>query len=513
VSTTEESLMAESSEVTAADIARIAGVGRAAVSNWRRRHADFPRPVGGPTTSPTFSLDEVQEWLESNGRAAGVNTSLPTDRRSDRYTDERLADSMAALLPPLRGGVVLDPAAGSGQLLRAAAARFGSRTSYVGQDLDGAGGYPTGSPLVDDQLAGYRLAADVVICAPPLVPVDVSYTDRLWEFGPPAQTDGPLAWLQLAFEYVKPGGTAIVLIPYGMAVRSSGRRIRAELLRSGALRRVIALPQRISGSSSIPFQIWMLERPTERPSYTVAMVDLSDTERAQLPPDPRGWQAVFTDASRTRDVPAIEMLDDDVLFLPAAHIMPPRRDYAGELSELAARYRDALRTVADRAPTFGATSDSTPMPTTTIADLARLGALQFADRHAPLENGDVVISGDPNRFDATVVEANDAPPRRFEVIRCDADQLDPYFVACFLGSEANRRQASGTLGGTFRLDVRRARIPRMPLDEQRRYAEAYRAIVDFGGRADAIAATAMDVLRTAIDGLTAGALLPTPPKR
>lgn len=28
-------------EVTAAGIARLAGVGRAAVSNWRRRYADF----------------------------------------------------------------------------------------------------------------------------------------------------------------------------------------------------------------------------------------------------------------------------------------------------------------------------------------------------------------------------------------------------------------------------------------------------------------------------------------
>ena len=37
--------MPEDATVTAADIARLAGVGRAAVSNWRRRHPDFPRPV------------------------------------------------------------------------------------------------------------------------------------------------------------------------------------------------------------------------------------------------------------------------------------------------------------------------------------------------------------------------------------------------------------------------------------------------------------------------------------
>ncbi|MFD6278531.1 SAM-dependent methyltransferase, partial [Streptomyces sp. NPDC060209] len=61
-----------STEVTAAGIARLAGVGRAAVSNWRRRHADFPRPVGGTDTSPSFSLPEVEQWLRDQGKLAEV---------------------------------------------------------------------------------------------------------------------------------------------------------------------------------------------------------------------------------------------------------------------------------------------------------------------------------------------------------------------------------------------------------------------------------------------------------
>ncbi|MEV6395790.1 N-6 DNA methylase, partial [Streptomyces sp. NPDC051907] len=60
------------SEVTAAGIARLAGVGRAAVSNWRRRHADFPRPVGGTETSPSFALAEVERWLRDQGKLAEV---------------------------------------------------------------------------------------------------------------------------------------------------------------------------------------------------------------------------------------------------------------------------------------------------------------------------------------------------------------------------------------------------------------------------------------------------------
>ncbi|MFD7382570.1 restriction endonuclease subunit M, partial [Streptomyces anulatus] len=59
-------------EVTAAGIARLAGVGRAAVSNWRRRHADFPQPVGGTAASPSFALAEVERWLRDQGKLAEV---------------------------------------------------------------------------------------------------------------------------------------------------------------------------------------------------------------------------------------------------------------------------------------------------------------------------------------------------------------------------------------------------------------------------------------------------------
>src|SRR5215469_14780226 len=60
--------------VTLAEVARIAGVGRAAVSNWRRRHDSFPAPVGGSDTSPQFSLTEVERWLRRNGKVEGLGS-------------------------------------------------------------------------------------------------------------------------------------------------------------------------------------------------------------------------------------------------------------------------------------------------------------------------------------------------------------------------------------------------------------------------------------------------------
>jgi predicted DNA-binding transcriptional regulator AlpA len=58
----------EGPQVGLADIARLAGVGPAAVSNWRRRHESFPRPAAGTERSPRFLLSEVEAWLRSQGK-------------------------------------------------------------------------------------------------------------------------------------------------------------------------------------------------------------------------------------------------------------------------------------------------------------------------------------------------------------------------------------------------------------------------------------------------------------
>src|SRR5689334_23769212 len=75
------------SEVTAAGIARLAGVGRAAVSNWRRRHDDFPKPVGGSDTSPTYELAAVERWLREQGKLPSVPLYERLWQRADSHPD------------------------------------------------------------------------------------------------------------------------------------------------------------------------------------------------------------------------------------------------------------------------------------------------------------------------------------------------------------------------------------------------------------------------------------------
>src|SRR5438876_12287561 len=48
------------------DIARLAGVQRSAVANWRDRHDNFPKPVPVAGAGPVFKRDAVLAWLEAN---------------------------------------------------------------------------------------------------------------------------------------------------------------------------------------------------------------------------------------------------------------------------------------------------------------------------------------------------------------------------------------------------------------------------------------------------------------
>ena len=64
-------------QVTLREIAGLAQVTLPTVSNWRRRHDDFPTPRGeNDKGRPVFDLVEVNVWLSKNGR-------LPEDANSD----------------------------------------------------------------------------------------------------------------------------------------------------------------------------------------------------------------------------------------------------------------------------------------------------------------------------------------------------------------------------------------------------------------------------------------------
>lgn len=204
--------MSDETLVSAAEVARLAGVGRAAVSNWRRRHPDFPEPVAASSATPAFRRAAVEQWLRREGKladsapadmlwraldadrgradmvelvtdvatyladgAAGSRCGRRTQELMDQIADEsaeqvldqviaRLFErqqrqhlatpaELAALMADLAGpihGTVFDPACGAGNLLRVAAAR--GAEVVAGQEIDGA--------LVRLASARFRLSRD-----------------------------------------------------------------------------------------------------------------------------------------------------------------------------------------------------------------------------------------------------------------------------------------------------------------------------------------------------------------
>jgi len=80
--------------VTAAEISRLAGVTRATVSNWRRRHPDFPAPSGGTEASPAYDLASVRAWLAARGQ-------LPADSPADALRAKLTTKAAPLWLLPL----------------------------------------------------------------------------------------------------------------------------------------------------------------------------------------------------------------------------------------------------------------------------------------------------------------------------------------------------------------------------------------------------------------------------
>ncbi|MFD0375601.1 N-6 DNA methylase [Streptomyces sp. NPDC127112] len=498
--------------VTLAEIARLAGVGRAAVSNWRRRHESFPARIGGTEGSPQFSLTEIESWLRDNNKlksasgrewlwprfealgsrdetgraiaaagrvlaggsvdpegAAGQQLSqqafdlvdsaaelgqregpleifefllrrcLDVNVRQISTTPEPLASLMVDLGLRVRdrlgagantGLTVLDPACGTGHLLGAAAVvphvgtLRGCDTDPVLAELadarlrlvrlSSAGGpvssVSTGDSLRADPLADAR--ADVVVCNPPFNERDWGYeelaTDARWAHGMPPRTEPELAWVQHCLARLRPGGTAVVLLPPAVANRRAGRRIRGSLLRTGMLRAVIALPPGYAPPHSVSLQLWVLQAPGEgvAGSDTLLLADgVSRFPRISPRDFVPDWEALGafvrsaveqlgagpevegTARECMAAVPVIDLLDDEVDLTPGRHIASVTSSTGSRLADSWKEFSQVLEGLGESAGRLAglelAEDDGAGLTTTTVGELARAGALTVSGGQQP----------------------------------------------------------------------------------------------------------------------------------
>ncbi|WP_188190554.1 HsdM family class I SAM-dependent methyltransferase [Nonomuraea sp. SYSU D8015] len=595
--------MSHDPTVNAGDIARLAGVGRAAVSNWRRRHDDFPQPVGGTANQPLFSLRQVESWLRRYGKSYQVSLGDRVWQRLKAAGDLRLGELVsqagalltgrqnalgdgsagvgsAALDPELAGlvtelaeqhdpltayeflceryleahsrqlsitredvaelmvrlahadaGTILDPACGVGTLLltplttrdvrvlgqelsETSAAITASRLRLRGIDAE----IVAGDSMRHDGFAGQR--ADAVVCDPPFNERAWGYEeltgDPRWEYGLPPRGEPELAWVQHCLTHVKPRGLVAILMPPAAASRKAGRRIRANLLRAGALRAVIALP----GSD-----LWLLRRPAagERPPSDVLILDAT-ADLASVEP---AWQAYLEDRS-DQTVRIIDLLADEVDMTPARH---QRRDDVGRAF---AEVRDRFLAAAAVPPDLKVLEQPLDQPATTLGDLIKEGLVTTSQAppkmtadggDVPVLTSDDVLNGTPPSG-ATTMQQGLVAIRPGDVVasyssvrvmadggavlgphltlyRVDARRLDPDFLAGYLRAAGGRAST-----GSSRFDVRRTRLPRLSLKEQKAYGEAFRQLAVLEDAIRETSTLGQTLIRLGLDGLADGHLHP-----
>lgn len=249
--------------------------------------------------------------------------------RTTHHTPPLLAELMVDLAGDV-AGTVYDPAAGTGGLLLAAAARNPGVT-LIGQEID-----PVSHTcaLINAELAGIEvnlgkpadtlsrpqhsaLAADLVLANPP------------WKRGTNRQ------WVEHCVSALAAAdGHAVLLLPASVGTDDQGgwTDYRAHLVTSGLLRAVISLPRDQFRGTATPGVVWVLERGAQADG--VQLIDARSWEGGVLPAGARasvdeiaaqGWQ--LNPAAYAGETAAGTTLGDiaDIQSSPSGEILGSRQ--------------------------------------------------------------------------------------------------------------------------------------------------------------------------------------------
>ncbi|MEV7271415.1 class I SAM-dependent DNA methyltransferase [Streptomyces bacillaris] len=537
--------------VTAAQIARLAGVTRAAVANWRRRHDDFPPPVGGTAAGPLFSLPEVEKWLtgQRKGRGASPEVALWQFLRSAHGDDmtTALADIGSTLSRggPGKSGRVPEELSNLVEQLvneRSAPQLFEDLVSRYLASVGRSGAQAVSSPRLVRAFAHFAGTAD-----------GSAYDPTCGIGSLLLAVTGPRTTL-LAGQDTHPGLLRLARLRTGFADGPPAQVEAGDSLcddRLPDLRAQLVVCDPPLGQPDWGREDLLLDPRWELGVPPRAESDLAWLQHCYFHTAPGGRTLIALPPSaayrksgrRIRSELVRRGLLVSVIALPAgfasSHNMPlllwelrrpampgdevrsvrmvdlTANDPDGPLDPAPDQVADVplinlLRDDVDLSPTAYVTTAQPDYPGEYAALRRTLGEQlrELAALLPTLPPGPGAGTMDElNAVDVSdLVQAGLVATEGGETIST-SDQLDTDYLRGFLRSAGNTRRNT-TSTGTHRADLRGAQLPQMDIEQQRRYGEMFRELGDFERRIKEVAKMSDRAARLAYDGLTNGALAP-----
>lgn len=201
-----------------------------------------------------------------------------------------------------RGPVVYDPACGIGETLiqtYAVLSAFGQEARLAGTEINERVAVIASIRLVLRDIAADIDVADTLGTAlrddvhPDLVVVEPPLGLRwagVWNsgdprarFGVPSAASADLAWVVDAVARLEKNSRGFVLTSVGALSRGGvEERVRAALVRTGAVESIIVLPPKLLQYTSIPLALWVLQAPShDDANRLVELLDASDPQREE----------------------------------------------------------------------------------------------------------------------------------------------------------------------------------------------------------------------------------------
>ena len=124
----------------------------------------------------------------------------------------------------------------------------------------------------------YSHSLDYVFANPPYGLKDygcssVKQTDEMWKYGIPKKGDGDYAFMEVILDLLNDRGQAVVVLPMGTLFKNSTKMIRKNILETGWVSGIVALPERLFRTTSIPVCLWILNKDKKDEQPGVMMIN------------------------------------------------------------------------------------------------------------------------------------------------------------------------------------------------------------------------------------------------